>query len=169
MVKYAKLRQTSNLKVCMNTTEGTLKYRVLTYYSRCWRPLHKQCTHALQRLLGVPLKTDYLHIRIAFGSPFESRVAYLFMICFGIYYLRGQNVFYPKIRNILLYVRNTLRGDQRKCLTHLPLSTQLGPMQLHRLHRLKAGPTCAFPAAHLLDSITSIRRDIRTDIAWCHV
>ena len=54
-------------------TGGPFESRVLTHCSCCFGPLQKRSTYGLQWLLGAFLKAKYL-----------------FMICFGIYYMSGQ-------------------------------------------------------------------------------
>jgi len=71
-----------------------------------------QSSYTLQLLLGDPLKAEYLHIALAFGGPFESRVrAHDLLWTWSIFYEWIQS-FQPKLRNI--FERNTSTGGPKK-------------------------------------------------------
>jgi len=36
-----------------------------------------------------PLKAEFLHTTVAVGGALESRIAYILLICFRVYYMNG--------------------------------------------------------------------------------
>jgi len=83
---------------------GPFESKVLRHCNCCWWLLWKQGTYALQFLFGAlvkarclqitvavwgPLKADYLHTTVFVWGEFQSRAAYLFMICFIAHYMSG--------------------------------------------------------------------------------
>ena len=100
--------------------------------------LWKQNTYILQLMLESPLKAEYLHITVASGGLFESRVLTHCSCCWGLLWKQSTYIwsasehiiwvdhkFSPKLRTV--YVRNTSnapkKGGPGKCLARFPLNT----------------------------------------------